>query len=682
MTHSGPAPSLQPALTRRGALAMILGGVALCVLPDQGYAGSAALQLRYGWQADQAGPTQANFYTSPDGDDQNAGTLQHPFRTIQRGIDALSQLRGGSLAIRGGTYRESVSLDVLRGTAAAPFLIHRYGTEPVTITAAEPLTGWQSVSDAEAQALGTQPKGLFKATLPLSRMEHGYFQVLNIHENGVLSPPAIDRAVTDGPPTPGDRDTFYQTNYILDAKGQITALRDPRLKGVPQQQLHQVQVLLYHSPNLISAQDIAGFDPATGTIELSNKTRKPHKRSGKPIMRYALRNVGWALGPGQWVARMTQRDEVTVYLRPLSQQSLAQGIEYSARPFCVDFGRAAHTELFGLNAIRAAGVERFDGVCIRRKGSKSQGEGLALTHCRAGENVAFGRRGYGAICLRGTARLKLRWVTVAQTRNSFGLALLEAVDADMRFLHIHDVSQSPGRFFGLRDSVFAFSLLENSAYDAHANKFNFYEGSDNVLVYGIRTRNVRGYATFQEASRIHFAFCELNSDAKSNGRALVSQNRRAGRNQGGADGSGEPVSGTTFYIWNNCLPPDPAKPDRANSLILGPGSTSQHFAIFNNVLHGGGFADIYRKGAPASKEQRAGNRYTGFSFWQKRGNGWQLAQTEQAMRPGTKVSGQGIDMRPIIRKDLAAAFPGFTDWDKDIDGRPIDWNNPPVGCNV
>ena len=39
-------------------------------------------------------------------------------------------------------------------------------------------------------------------------------------------------------------------------------------------------------------------------------------------------------------------------------------------------------------------------------------------------------------------------------------------------------------------------------------------------------------------------------------------------------------------------------------------------------------------------------------------------------------------MRPVIQTRLAEDFPGFTDWDQDIDGRAIDWDAPPIGCQV
>ncbi|GAB4577011.1 MAG: hypothetical protein Tsb0019_03770 [Roseibium sp.] len=680
MTRTSAFTGAVFSLTRRKFLAGLLASAGFPALTQPLGAIQGTATLRYGWRPDAAAPTRATYYVAPSGKDSNPGTLKQPFRTIQRGVDALSQEASGSLAIRGGTYREAVSLENLRGDGDVGYRVHRYGAETVTITAAEPLTGWVPVPAEEATRLGTSSEGLFKTNLALDQIEHGSIHALNIHQDGKWCPPSTDISDDLNPASLRDPGTFHEADFLLDADGRIQAVRDPRLTALTAEQLRQARVLLYHRPNMVSSVDIAGFDLKTGIIDLSDTGYKPHTQGKTAVMRYALTNVGRDLFPGQWIARETMPGTITVYLRPFSVESLEAGVEYSARSHCIDLGTAQNTELLGLNAIRASGEKRYDGICIRRLSATETSAGLKLTNCRAGENFSAGERGYGAMFLRGTEGLTLRSLTIDQSRNSFGLAVFDANGTDMRLLHIANVSQSPARFFTLRNAVLAFSLFENSALDAHANKFNFYEGSDNVLVYGIKTHRVGGYATFQEASRIHFAFCNLSCDAAARGRALVSQNRRPGAGQGGPDGSGEPVSGAVSYIWNNCFPPDPENAGLANSLVLGPEDTSQRYAIFNNILHGGGFVDIYRKHAAPDRETRAGNRYTGYAFWQSKRYGWHLDDSEAALTAGSVPLARGIDMRPVIQNELAPAFPGFTDWDKDIDGKPVNWESPPIGC--
>ncbi len=81
-----------------------------------------------------------------DGRDENPGTLVSPFRTIARGLEALKP--GGMLVIREGEYILREPLQVTAdhaGTPEEPTVITGHPEESVTITAAEPVAGWQKL---------------------------------------------------------------------------------------------------------------------------------------------------------------------------------------------------------------------------------------------------------------------------------------------------------------------------------------------------------------------------------------------------------------------------------------------------------------------------------------------------------------------------------------------------------
>ena len=669
-------------LTRRTLLKTLSAAGVWLFGPRQAVAGEG-LSIRYGWDPDSAGPTDASLYVATDGDDTADGSLAHPLRTLQRGVDKLAKLPGGNLSIRGGTYRESIHLDALQGKPNQPFRIHRHGTEQVQITAADMLTRWQPCTAEQAAPLGFAPQGVFITHLPASQLQHGSIHALNLHEAGVWCGMATDRADMSDPARTGDQTTFHSAEFLLDANDHITAICDPRLTGFAPAQMRQIRVLVYHRPNLVSAVEIAHFDPASGTVTLADPGLAVQRVADAPMMLYALQNAGSALGHGQWIARQAVDGDISIYLRPADPTNIDTAIEISTRTTCIDFGQARNVDLFGLKVIRAAGVERTDGICIRRTlANDGTDQNLRITHCRVGENFSAADRGYGAVYLRGAKGVTLHSTSIGPAPSSFGLFLSDCTNADLRFLHITNVSKSPARFFGLRQAVLAFSLFEDSANDAHSNKFNFYEGSDAVLIYGVRTRRVGGYATYQEASRIHFAFCELDCAPASQNRALVSQNRHAGKNQGGTDGSGEPLANTTFFYWNNSLLADAGDKKAANSLSVGPGDSSQRHAFHNNILHGGGFSDIYVDNLDPAPEQRSHNHYTGLSFWQSSRYGWQLGEAEEKMRLGARPTQPGMDMRPIIEAELAALFPEFTHWNVDVDGLAVDWAAPPIGCQI
>jgi hypothetical protein len=669
-------------LTRR-TLLKTLSAASLWLFRPRLAQASSGLTVRYGWDPDVAAPTEASLYVATDGDDNADGSLAKPLRTLQRGVDLLATITGGSLSIRGGVYRESIRLDALQGQPQAPCRIHRHGKEHVQITAADVLTGWTPCPATKAAELGFLSEGVFVATVSAEQLQHGSIHALNLHEAGLLSGFATDRADISDPSRTGDQSTFHEAQFLLNADDKIIAVRDPRLIGLLPSQMLQVRVLVYHRPNLVSAIEITDFDPTSGTIVLADSKLEVQRSAKKPVMLYALQNAGAALGPGQWIVRRGDNGEVAVYLKVTDPANLDGAIEISTRSTCIDFGEARGVELFGLEVIRAAGKDRTDGICIRRTGGRDgTDQNLLIMHCRVGENYSAADRGYGALYLRGAKGVTVHSTSIGPAPSSFGLFLSDCTDADLRFLHISKVSKSPARFFGLRQAVLSFSLFEDSANDAHSNKFNFYEGSDVVLIYGVRTLRVGGYATYQEASRIHFAFCELDCDPASQNRALVSQNRHLGKDQGGANGSGEPMANSTFYYWNNSLLADPREAKAANSLSLGPGDGSQRHAFHNNILHGGGFADLYIDGLDRSAEQRSHNRYTGLSFWQSSRYGWRLGLAEEKMRVGLRPTQFGMDMRAIIKTDIAPLFPKFSDWDVDIDGNKLDWPTPPIGCRV
>jgi hypothetical protein len=69
------------------------------------------------------------FYVATNGADSNAGTLEAPWRTVQRALDVLQP--GQRALVRTGTYAESLDID-RAGTPAAPITIENYpGERPV-----------------------------------------------------------------------------------------------------------------------------------------------------------------------------------------------------------------------------------------------------------------------------------------------------------------------------------------------------------------------------------------------------------------------------------------------------------------------------------------------------------------------------------------------------------------------
>lgn len=106
-------------------------GVFLAISFNQNWFGSLAIKAQ----------TSSNkaYYVSTNGDNNNPGTLEQPFRTIQKCAQVV--VAGETCYIREGVYRESVK-PAHSGKTNAPITFQPYQNESVTISGADIVTNW------------------------------------------------------------------------------------------------------------------------------------------------------------------------------------------------------------------------------------------------------------------------------------------------------------------------------------------------------------------------------------------------------------------------------------------------------------------------------------------------------------------------------------------------------------
>ena len=85
------------------------------------------------------------IYVAVTGNDSGAGTLESPFRTIQKA--AVSAQAGDTVWIRAGIYRETVT-PIRDGSADQPIVFKAYPEEEVIINGADLLSGWTPTNDS------------------------------------------------------------------------------------------------------------------------------------------------------------------------------------------------------------------------------------------------------------------------------------------------------------------------------------------------------------------------------------------------------------------------------------------------------------------------------------------------------------------------------------------------------
>jgi len=122
-------------------------------------------------------PTGTEYFVSPQGNDQNPGTKEEPFRHIQRCADIAQP--GDICFVREGIYRETVR-PKSSGRTGDPIRYVAYPREKVTISGTEPITGewsvykgsiYQTKVDLDCNQLFVDGKMMIEARWPNMRFE-------------------------------------------------------------------------------------------------------------------------------------------------------------------------------------------------------------------------------------------------------------------------------------------------------------------------------------------------------------------------------------------------------------------------------------------------------------------------------------------------------------------------------
>ncbi len=82
-------------------------------------------------QAADSEPTKKEFFVSPNGNDENDGSIEKPFLSISKAIKQITL--GATLYLREGTYHEEVIIEALKGSKNDPIVIRPFMEEKVII---------------------------------------------------------------------------------------------------------------------------------------------------------------------------------------------------------------------------------------------------------------------------------------------------------------------------------------------------------------------------------------------------------------------------------------------------------------------------------------------------------------------------------------------------------------------
>ncbi len=118
------------------------------------------------------------YFVSAEGSDDNSGTINRPFKTVQKCADVVQP--GETCWLREGIYRETIK-PAVSGTSEKPVTFAAYKNENVTISGTEIVTGW---------SLDRNSIFSTNVSLPIDGYKDTGFLANQVFVNGVMMPEA------------------------------------------------------------------------------------------------------------------------------------------------------------------------------------------------------------------------------------------------------------------------------------------------------------------------------------------------------------------------------------------------------------------------------------------------------------------------------------------------------------
>jgi parallel beta-helix repeat protein len=87
----------------------------------------------------------SEWYVAPNGDDAQVGSLDAPYRTLQKAVNDAEA--GDTVFLRAGEYREEVVMRAKRGTEVAPIVIAAFSDERPVLKGSQTVAGWERDHD-------------------------------------------------------------------------------------------------------------------------------------------------------------------------------------------------------------------------------------------------------------------------------------------------------------------------------------------------------------------------------------------------------------------------------------------------------------------------------------------------------------------------------------------------------
>jgi hypothetical protein len=267
-----------------------------------------------------------DYYVSPAGSDEAAGTKQQPFATLAKACSALQP--GDRCILRAGVYRE-VLRPVRSGKPGKPITFTNYRDEKVILTGADPLEGWRE-----------EGEGIYSAPMTWS-MPHGN----QVFGDGKMLIEACW-------PNVGEKHLFHPEREQA-SKGTDTTLTCEQLAG-PTDAWKGARLWCAGGAAWICwTSTVTAYDPTTHTLTFDKPREGWYQvRQGS---KFVLRGVRRALdAPGEWFYDATTK---RLLLKPPGGTAPAAGtVEAKRRDHVIDLAGRSWVDIDGLH-FRVGGIK-------------------------------------------------------------------------------------------------------------------------------------------------------------------------------------------------------------------------------------------------------------------------------------------------------------------------------------
>lgn len=618
--------------------------------------------------------TVADYYvaTAADGgsDSNNGTSVGTPFLTLQKAIDTANGQSTVSIAVRGGIYRNSASLN--NKSFSNLIHIHNYGSEKPIISGGRVVSGFVQCTSADATLLGSNYANVYKATIPTSSLNANIpYLALNLCEDGVPLNISSDKRVA------ADDFCIYDVhNFHIADSMSSTLVTDPSvLNSYTSAQALNCYVVMRVGDNRTEIGSVTGY--SSGTITFPSMSMAPDANSNRWF--WCMTNVAHKLSKGKWaIAKNPSGGNLTVYVWPNDVSNLSGKIEYSVDNYNLDTGNCSNILVEGLTFSQAAGDNGPACVALGKYNNRQvQTSNITFNHNTI-QNVSGYGEVYGAIHFTSTSGITVYRNTLKNIRNSSGMTILTCQNLNIANNYMYKVSASPMRTFTVVDSIVQYNTFEYGGRDGHSNKIAIYINSNRALIYANAWIDCMGYVTHQQSSNVFFGMNYIEADNRpAHGGVIAGMYAIKDQHFGGG-----PVSGVLpLVVWNNYMPPwtTVMGGEYKGSYYLGQDNGSAQIIYdINNISNGGGA--VYNG---AHRALQKNNLFTHIADYQGPLDSSDTLDTNFAntytnvatkdyspKANGNMYTLEGYNATSIINTLVAPHFPGF-DFNKDFYGNEI-----------